>query len=57
MPGDVLQFGSPASLQLTFKVKMCHVSVFEQLESLLPGNIPPSEAKLSAAAIPQPVSA
>ena len=44
MPGDTLQFGSPGSLQLTFKVKMCHNSVFEQLAAM-----PASEAK-----VPQP---
>ena len=53
MPGDLLQFGSPNSLQLTFKVKMCHNTVFDQLAAVAPETSLPSGASASTA-VPQP---
>lgn len=31
VPGDTLEFGKAGQLSHTFKIKMCHDSIFEQL--------------------------
>jgi predicted component of type VI protein secretion system len=47
-PGDVLQFGGQSE-EVTFKVKMCHVSVEEQLKRYLGGAAVPVGPAAAAA--------
>ena len=57
-PGDKLEFGTPGSLQLTFKVKMCHDSIFDQLAASSGGvadSLQSMEDAISAGPVPQPV--